>query len=312
MTEQEKAASPEFMYLPLGSIIVEEQIRSSVDTEGESFKALMASIKDRGVLEPVLVTPKDGKHLLLCGERRYLAVQKLGLESIPALIVNTITQKDEILAYQLTENLQREDLNPMDQAKGILAYIQARHPDKGYDVEGVMSGFISYDRSSNYASEELSATFAEILKISGKSTKTLYNGLSLLKLSDEMQAAIRAGNLPVSQGYLFAANLDCPDLAIIFQNIMKKPVTYPTLQTMLTAYKKAKPDSGDPKPIPMTKQVANLRATRSYIEMGTWQYTKPDLEALIEELRTFLVLAEQKVQTAPEPEPEKPVKKPQA
>ncbi|MBE3086257.1 MAG: hypothetical protein IMZ64_08575 [Bacteroidetes bacterium] len=47
-------ASPEFMYLPLESIIVEEQIRSSVDTEGESFKALMASIKDRGVLNSVI------------------------------------------------------------------------------------------------------------------------------------------------------------------------------------------------------------------------------------------------------------------
>ena len=47
MTEQEKSGSPEFMYLPLESIIVEEQIRSSVGTEGESFKALMESIKFR-------------------------------------------------------------------------------------------------------------------------------------------------------------------------------------------------------------------------------------------------------------------------
>ena len=54
MTEQEKSGSPEFVYLPLESIIVEEQIRSSVDTEGESFKALMASIKDRGVLNSVI------------------------------------------------------------------------------------------------------------------------------------------------------------------------------------------------------------------------------------------------------------------
>jgi ParB family transcriptional regulator, chromosome partitioning protein len=72
----------------------------------------------------------------LCEERRYLAAQKLGLESIPARVVNTITQKDEILAIQLTENLQREDLNPIDQAKGILAYIQVKHPDKGYNLDG--------------------------------------------------------------------------------------------------------------------------------------------------------------------------------
>ena len=101
MATKKTVVNPEFLYLPLGSILVEEQIRSGIDTEGESFKALMSSIKNRGVLEPALVTPKDDKYLLLCGERRFLATQKLGLDSIPARIVSTITQKDEILAYQL-------------------------------------------------------------------------------------------------------------------------------------------------------------------------------------------------------------------
>jgi len=120
MATKKTAESQEFMYLPLESIIVEEQIRSGINTESESFKALVLSIKDRGVLEPVLVTPKDDKYLLLCGERRYHAAYKAGLEIIPARIVNAITQKDEILAFQLSENLQREDLNPIDQAKGML------------------------------------------------------------------------------------------------------------------------------------------------------------------------------------------------
>ena len=94
---------------------------------------------------------------------------------------------------------------------------------------------------------------------------------------------------------------------------LKLPLTNATLNNLLTAYKKVKPDSGVTKPIPMTKQVANLRATKSYIEMGAGTYTKPDLETLIEELRTFLASVEQQAQTAPEPEPEnkKPVKKPQ-
>ena len=144
--------------------------------------------------------------------------------------------------------------------------------------------------------------------------------LSLLKLSDTIRTAVvpplsglnrTDGTLPVSQGYIFAANLDCPDRDKIFQGIMKTPVTNATLTNLLTAWKKPKPDSGDPKPIPMTKQVANLQATRSYIEMGAGIYTKPDLETLIEELRTFLASVEQQVQTAPMPAPvtEKPVKK---
>ncbi len=92
MATKKTGESPEFLYLPMGSIMVEEQIRSKIDMTSESFKALMESINNRGVLEPVLVTQKDDKYLLLCGERRYLAAQKLRMETIPARIVNAVTQ----------------------------------------------------------------------------------------------------------------------------------------------------------------------------------------------------------------------------
>ena len=223
MTEQERAANPEFLYLSLGDIIIEEQIRSGIDTESESFNALVESIKDRGVLGPVLVTPKDGKYLLLCGERRFFAAQKLGLPTIPARILDAITQKDEILAFQLTENLQREDLNPMDQAKGMMAFIQARHQDKGYNVDTLMADLVSYEMRPEDLSKEIADTVSAISEIIGKSTRTLLRTISLLKLPDEIQAEIRAGSLPVSQGYLFAANLDCPDRDKIFDAITKMP-----------------------------------------------------------------------------------------
>jgi ParB family chromosome partitioning protein len=310
MATTKTSVNPEFLYIPVGNIVVLEQVRSNINIETDSFKSLMQSIKDKGILEPLLVTGPDGNsYTLLCGERRLAAARQLGLESVPVRVIEAGKESGETIAFQLTENLQREDLNPMDQAKGILSFIQARHPDKGYDVQGVMNEIMNYNLKPENVSEAMTETVSVIVDIAGKSTRTLLNGLSLLKTPDEIQAAIREGNLPVSQGYLFAANLDCPDLAKIFQSIMKTPVTNATLNNLLTAYKKVKPDSGDPKPIPMTKQVANLRATRSYIEMGTWQYTKPDLETLIEELRTFLALAEERVQTAPEPLPEKPVKK---
>jgi hypothetical protein len=60
---------------------------------------------------PCVQGKNKGIYLLLCGERCYLAAQKLGFETIPVRNVNTATQKDEILVLQLTENLQREDLN---------------------------------------------------------------------------------------------------------------------------------------------------------------------------------------------------------
>jgi hypothetical protein len=310
MATKKTVESPEFLYLPLGSIIVEEQIRSAVDTTSESFKALISSIKEKGVLEPVLVTQKDDKYLLLCGERRYLAAQKLNMETIPARIVNTVTQKDEILAIQLTENLHREDLNPIDQAKGILAYIQAKHPDKGYNLNGVMSELVVYERRQEDLPQEIRVTVTQISKIAGKSIKTLFNMISLLKLVPKIQDVISNGKLPVSQGYLFAANLGSPDFFTIFDEIMETPVTNAVLEKKLTAYKRRKPESTDPKPIPMKIKVASIDAAKTYFEKKTGMYTKNDLQTLAEELKTFLASIEQQIETAPEIVPIKPMEKP--
>jgi hypothetical protein len=309
MATKKTGESSEFLYLPLESIIVEEQIRSSIDTESEPFKALMSSIKDKGVLEPVLATQKDGKYLLLCGERRYLAAQKLGLETIPARIVSTVTVKDEILAIQLIENLQREDLNPIDQAKGILAFIQARHPDqpdpsdaqavKVYDLDGIMNDLIKFDRRPDDLIKEVVETFSTIGKIAGKSIRTLFNGLSLLKLFPEIQAEIRAGNLPVSQGYLLAANLDCPDLKKIFASIMKTPVTYTTLERMLTAYRNAKPDGTNKKAVPVKRQVKSLVSVKTTFEKGLGSYIHEDVEKFLYELRVFCDYVEQQMPNIP-------------
>jgi len=300
MTAQKKTVeNTEFLYLSLESIIVEEQIRSGIDGESDSFKALMESIKNRGVLEPVLVTPKDGKYLLLCGERRYLATQKLNMESIPARIINTVTQKDEILAYQLVENLQREDLNSIDQAKGILAYIQAEHPDKNYNLDEVMSELVMYNRRPEDVLEEIALTLRAIMEISAKSMQTLHRTISLLKLSPEIQAEIRSGNLPVSQGYLFAANLDCPDLMKIFADILKTPVTYIALEKMLTAYKKVKPGPVNAKPVPVKKYVANLATMKTGIEKDLLTYKREDLEKLLHEISVFYDFIQQQAPKVP-------------
>ena len=298
MTVEEMIGSQEFMYLPLGKIIVEEQIRSGIDTESESFKALMESIKERGVLEPPLVTPRDGNYLLLCGERRFLAARKLGMETIPVRVMDAVTQKDEILAFQLTENMQREDLNPVDRAKGVLAYVQTKHPDKGYNLDGVLSELVNVTRTPDYASEAVSFTVKEVSKICGKSLPTLYRSISLLKLSDEIQAALRDGKLPVSQGYLFAANLDNPDLVKIFNEVMKKPVTNAKLDSRLTEYKKVKRDLSGMKPKPLTKQNTSLRSIKTVITKGAGKYAKADLEKLLNNLRELCSLVEAQVQAA--------------
>jgi ParB/RepB/Spo0J family partition protein len=316
MATKKANVNPEFLYLSLGDILIEEQIRSKIDMQSESSKALMESIRERGVLEPVLVTPKDGKYLLLCGERRFLAVQKLGMESIPARIVDTVTENDEILAVQLTENLQREDLNPIDQANGILAYIQAKHPDKGYNLDGAMAELVNITRTPKNAPEEVSCTVQEIEKIAGKSISTMFRTISLLKLVPKIQEVIIAGTLPVSQGYLFAANLGSPDFFTIFDEIMEKSVTNAKLEQMLTAYKKdlpsgvvagglpsgavaggkAKPAST--KPVSIKKKVEVLQNAESFFNEKAGMYSKSDLQKYLDELKVLTSLVEKKIEKA--------------
>ena len=72
-----------FFDIPLSLIIVAAQIRSRIDQEGEAFLALVESIGAKGVLESVIVTPRDGKYLLIAGERRLLACRKLGAGDDP-------------------------------------------------------------------------------------------------------------------------------------------------------------------------------------------------------------------------------------
>jgi hypothetical protein len=137
------------------------------------------------------------------------------------------------------------------------------------------------------------------MEISAKSMQTLHRTISLLKLSPEIQAEIRSGNLPVSQGYLFAANLDCPDLMKIFADILKTPVTYIALEKMLTAYKKVKPEPGKTKTVPVKKQVKDILSIKTVFEKGLGTYVREDVEKLLHELLVFCDYVQQQVPKIP-------------
>jgi ParB family chromosome partitioning protein len=83
----------------------------------EKMEELTLSIKEKGIIQPVVVRPMGDGFELVAGERRFLAAQKLGMEKLPALVMEKLS-KEGMLELSLIENLQREDLNPIDEAKG--------------------------------------------------------------------------------------------------------------------------------------------------------------------------------------------------
>jgi len=111
-----------FEYLELGSILVEEGVRKTPSDE-KSLEELASSIARHGILQPVLVEPaeEEGRYRLLIGERRLKAAVKAGLSHVPAVVLDKPLRPDEALEARLVENLQREGLDPLDEAEAYAA-----------------------------------------------------------------------------------------------------------------------------------------------------------------------------------------------
>ena len=132
--------------------------------------ALAASLEDRGLLQPVLVRPATGgTYELIAGERRWRAAQLAGLETIPALV--RVHDDAESLELALIENMAREDLNPIEEARACAALI-----------------------------EELGLTRDEVGRRVGRSRVAVSNLTRLLDLPDEAIALIERGDLSEGHG----------------------------------------------------------------------------------------------------------------
>ncbi|MDO9289783.1 MAG: ParB/RepB/Spo0J family partition protein [Thermodesulfovibrionales bacterium] len=154
----------ELLYLEINRIFPGgEQPRKTF--KDSSLKELAVSIKEKGVLQPVIVSRLgDGSFRLVAGERRWRASQLAGLKKIPAIVKN-VASKDA-LEIALIENIQREDLNPVETAEAFNKLL----------------------KDFNLTQEELSEKV-------GKERATVANYLRLLKLPEEIKSLISDGSL---------------------------------------------------------------------------------------------------------------------
>ena len=151
--------------------------------DDDALDQLAASIAQRGVIQPVIVTAKgDGRYQLVAGERRWRAAQRARLHAIPAIVRDL--DKREILALALIENLQREDLNPLEEAR---AY------QKLSDEEGM--------------------TQAEIAQLVDKSRSHVANFQRLLALPSDVLDMLADGRLTMGHARPLIGNDDASDIA---------------------------------------------------------------------------------------------------
>ena len=167
VSKEQAQADGALRELPVGSVLPNPyQPRTEMDEE--ALTELTASIEASGLLQPVVVRPKNGKFELIAGERRWRAIQRLGWAKIPAVIKEVDDQT--LLTLALIENLQRNDLSPIDEAAG-------------------------YQRLG----EEFKLPQSEIARLVGRNRSTVANLLRLLRLPDEVKTLVKQGQL--SEGH---------------------------------------------------------------------------------------------------------------
>ncbi|MBN2058091.1 MAG: ParB/RepB/Spo0J family partition protein [Candidatus Saganbacteria bacterium] len=182
------------------------------DFAKEALQDLASSIKEQGIIEPILTRMRSGKYELVAGERRWRAAKLAGLAIIPSIVKDFTDEQSLELA--LIENLQREDLNPMDEAEG-------------------------YSRLSS----EFKMTQEQIAKKVGKNRSTVTNTMRLLTLPDKIKASLRKQEITMGHARAILAESDSNKQLEIWKKILESSLNVRDVETLVTG-KTEKPKKG--------------------------------------------------------------------
>lgn len=204
------------------------------DFDEQALAELSQSIMQFGVLQPILVRPLfDGGYQIVAGERRYRASRMAGLTEIPA-VIRELTD-NETMELALIENLQREDLSPVEEAKGYKTLID------------------TYEMSQEQVAQTV-----------GKSRPAIANTMRLLLLPDDVLAMVEKGDL--SQGHARAL-LSLENKALISaiaEDIVKKGLSVRQVEKLVKDFSK--------KPVTRTRQAKNKPSYFSEVELALSEY----------------------------------------
>ena len=161
----------------------------------KSLKQLAQSIDEKGLISPITVKKVDNKYIIVAGERRYRAHKLLNKKRILAYVIDADTTKD-VMYMALIENIQREDLNPIEEAKGY-----------------------------KYLQENLQSSITEIAKTVGKSRPAVSNALRLLKLPDQIQDSILKGEINAGQARAILQRKTTQGMLQLWQKLLTEKIS---------------------------------------------------------------------------------------
>ena len=181
--------------IAIGSIVTNQhQPRTSFDSE--KMNMLVESIKEKGIIQPLTVRKKnDDNFELIAGERRLRAAKKIGLKTVPVFII-TVNNIAEMMELALIENIQRVDLNPIEEAEGYLVLSE------------------KYNFSQN-----------EIAKSVAKSRSEITNKMRLLKLPDSVKKGLLANKIFYGHARALLSLKDDKKIKKIYKQILENKLS---------------------------------------------------------------------------------------
>ncbi len=223
----------------------------------ESLEELSNSIKEQGVIQPIIVRPNkslEGKYEIIAGERRWLASQNAGLHEIPVVVLNVNDVKS--LEFSIIENVQRQDLDPIEEAHGYQRLID----------------------DFNYNHDKLS-------KFIGKSRSYIANSLRLLSLQDEILLMVEQGNLSAGHARALIGLQNSVELA---RKIIQKKLSVRQAEVLARQFKNKKfklVDKKDPNILDLQRVLEektglNVSVTNRKNNSGTISFEYKDLNQL--------------------------------
>ncbi len=173
--------------------------------EETSLNELSESIKSRGIIQPIIVRNSDGdsKYEIIAGERRWLAAQKAGLHEVPIVVIDADDKK--ALEFGIVENVQRHDLNAIEEAEGYKRLIDE----------------FSYDQE-------------QVAKFIGKSRSHITNSLRLLSLPSEVIEFIKDNKLSPGHAKILVGLENCLSIS---KKIISKKLSVRQTENLVRAYK---------------------------------------------------------------------------
>lgn len=187
----------------------------------ESLEDLRQSIAEKGVLQPVIVRRHAGAFQLVAGERRWRAAQLAGLDTVPAVVMRV--SDSEALEIALIENLQREDLNAVDEAKGYRELLM-----------------------------RFNLTHEDLARRIGKGRATITNSLRLLNLPDEVKRGLEEGKITTGHARAMLSMEDPRQIINIYRSVLHRGLSVRQVEALvrrkLRVKSKRKPVPSRPAP----------------------------------------------------------------